>query len=85
MYNSSMSPYNILTALQCLDLPPIANGSITYAPDNVPNFDLGTVATYECDTGYILSGNVDRICVEGGENSGLFNRDAPVCLSKKCT
>ena len=62
----------------CFELPPIVNGSITYAPDNVSDFEIGTVATYVCDPGFILVGDMTRVC----SVLGLFNGEAPFCQRK---
>ena len=85
--------------VQCLELPPIpngsieyvalpaiTNGSITYAPDN--QYNLGTVATYDCDTGFVLDlslgGSEMRTCVGdiGPDAEGLFDNQAPICVRK---
>ena len=58
------------------------NGFITYAPDDVADYDIGTVATYECNPGFILVGVMTRDCVEAADGSGEFNREAPVCIRK---
>ena len=60
------------------------NGFITYAPDDVADFDIGTVATYECDPGFILVGVMTRDCVEAADGTGVFNGVAPVCERKDC-
>ena len=65
----------------------IANGVITYAPDSVKNYSLGTTATYSCNTGYLLNVSADsetRTCVDDGDNDteGVFNGQAPTCVRK---
>ena len=65
----------------------IANGVITYAPDSVPNYSLGTTATYSCNTGFSLdlsAGCETRTCVDDGDNDaeGVFNGQAPTCVSE---
>ena len=60
------------------------NGFITYAPDDMADFDIETVATYECNPGFILVGVMTRDCVEAADRSGVFNREAPVCIRKYC-
>ena len=71
-------------AIECEPLPDIANGRITYAEDTTPNFDLGTVATYECDDGYYLMGEDQRNCTAGDGSSaiGVFEGQAPTCVRK---
>ena len=76
------------TAIQCSSLKPIPNGVITYALDNTPNYGLGTVATYACDTGFVLDvslgGSEMRTCVDdnGLDAEGVFDRQAPRCVRK---
>ena len=65
----------------------IANGVITYAPDNVSNYSLGTTATYSCNAGFSLdlsAGSETRTCVDDGDNDaeGLFTGLAPTCVCK---
>ena len=46
-----------------------ANGTISYSPDSLPDYDLGTVATYHCNPGFVLEGNATRTCVTRGNVS----------------
>ena len=50
--NVLLPSLNIFTAF-CNKLSMIANGMITYDSDSP--FDVGTVATYDCNPGYVLS------------------------------
>ena len=43
-----------------------ANGTISYSPDSLPDYDLGTVATYLCNPGFSLGGNGTTTCVTLG-------------------
>ncbi len=63
------------TVVQCPALAPIPNGAITYDPDMIPDFDVGTVATHSCDPGFHLVGSETRVCLDSGRWSGL----TPVC------
>ena len=67
---------------RCPELLPIVNGFITYGPDDVADFDIGTVATYECNPGFFLIGVMTRDCVEAADGTGVFNGVAPVCECK---
>ena len=75
-------------AIECPPLDPIINGFINYAPNNTPNYDLGTVATYNCDAGFFLDlslgGSAFRTCVDdnGLDAIGEFNNQAPRCIRK---
>ena len=78
----------VLTAIECLPLDPITNGFITYAPDTASNYDLGTVATYDCDSGFVLDlslgGSEMRTCMDdnGLDAIGVFDRQTPRCIGK---
>ena len=79
---------NYCTVIQCSPLTAITNGVITYAPDITPNYDLGTVATYDCDTGFALDlslgGSMTRTCFDDLDNDaeGVFSGQAPRCIRK---
>ncbi len=80
--------FSIHTAVQCSPLLAITNGVITYAPDTIPNYDLGTVATYECNSGFVLDlslgGSMTRTCFDDLDNDaeGVFSGQAPRCIRK---
>ena len=52
---------------------------ITYADDMAPNYELGTIATYECDDGFFLEGEDQRNCTAGDGSSaiGVFTGEEP--------
>ncbi len=85
---SSLYRTEFHVAIECSPLPAIANGSITYAIDNTPNYDLGTVATYDCKAGFVLDLSLGksemRTCVDddGLDAIGVFNEQAPTCVRK---
>ncbi len=56
----------------CLSLPAPNNGIVSYSD---PTLGLNTVATYTCETDYILYGDTTRTC----ESDGNWNGDAPTC------
>ncbi|XP_064386632.1 sushi, von Willebrand factor type A, EGF and pentraxin domain-containing protein 1-like [Halichondria panicea] len=74
--------------IECPSLQPITNGVVIYAPDTTPDYDLGTVATYACNAGFVLylslGGCEIRICVDdnGLDAVGVFDRQAPICIRK---
>ena len=56
----------------------------------MPNYALGTVATYSCNAGFVLDlsvGSEMRTCVDGDgmDAVGLFNHEAPSCVRKFTT
>ncbi len=74
---------------QCPPLPEIANGMISYSPDNTPDYNIGTVASYSCNQGYELvrnlsSRSVVRTCLDAGDGSGgTFTGQDPTCKRKQ--
>ena len=73
------------TAL-CPPLPELANGMISYSPDNTPDYNMGTVVTYNCNQGYRLVRNpgfLIRTCLDVGDGSAaVFTGQAPTCERK---
>ena len=61
------------------------NGEISYAPDTEQPFDLGTVASHECNLGFFLVGTENRTCVEDDPGSvvGIFSESPPTCERKE--
>ncbi len=59
----------------CDRLPDIQYGTVQYN-----DTDIGTVASYICQTGYILSDDdtIQRLCQDNGQWSG----DEPICNRK---
>ena len=63
----------------CSDLTNPTNGMINYNNmGTVSMRPVGTVATFTCDTGYILDGNPTRTC----GSDGVWSVSAPICLRK---
>ncbi len=64
----------------CTELEPIENGAISYDPVNQgPEYNLGTVATYSCEDGYMLIGSRTRNCEGSGVILGNFTGISPFC------
>ena len=63
-----------------MDLFEFSNGLITYHTEETPR-PIGTVATYECNPGFVLVGQEIRTCVEDS-GVGVFNGVEPVCDRK---
>ena len=70
----------------CPSPPSITNGRIvSVVPDTVTtnpdHYEQGSVATYTCNSGYILVGTSQRTCGSNGQWSGSQN--PPRCERKK--
>ena len=72
------------TAIECLPLPTITNGMISYSPDVTPDYDLGTEATITCEAGFYLEGNEARVCMDdnGMDAIGVWSGQEPSCVRK---
>ena len=60
---------------------------ISFSPDSAgPEYDLRTVATYNCNEGFVLIGEDKiRTCVDISNGpSGEFNGTAPTCEGMWC-
>ena len=68
----------------CPALPAIENGMSVYSSDTTEPYDYGTTATYQCDSGYELTGgDTVRTCTgDGSSAEGQWNGTAPACLGK---
>ncbi|XP_064407236.1 sushi, von Willebrand factor type A, EGF and pentraxin domain-containing protein 1-like isoform X2 [Halichondria panicea] len=77
------------TAIMCLGLPDPTNGTVTFSADGPASFMLATVATYNCEPGYVLNSiNTTRTCVDLSNEAnpvGTWNGDAPTCSAIQCT
>ena len=60
--------------LICGSLPNPKNGRVTFESTRV-----GSVATYECNKGFVLVGKSSRVCLDTGKWSG----DDPQCERKQ--
>ena len=73
MIHNCYCPLPLFTIVAvCGFLPDPENGSVTISGPT-----LGSVATYSCDTGYDLIGDMERVCQDNGTWSG----NQPVCQS----
>ena len=62
----------------CSDLPDPVNGRVAFAPDTLAPFHLDTIATYECDTGFGLSGGHKRVC-DIADSIASWSGNVPFC------
>ena len=54
---------------------------ITYAANTTSEFEIGTVATHLCHSGFALIGNMNRTCVDDNQEDivGVWSENAPAC------
>ena len=71
-------------ATSCSALPAVENGMVTYSSDTTEPYDYRTTATYQCDSGYELTGgDTVRTCTgDGSSPVGQWNGTAPTCTGK---
>ena len=57
---------------------------ITYAADTKPDFEIGTVATHTCNTGFALVADMKRTCMADDQADivGVWSGSAPTCERK---
>ena len=70
------------SAIMCLSLVPLENGSISYSPDSGDNFTIGTTATYSCSAGFALVGGDNiRSCMDDdqADTEGVWRGTASTC------
>ena len=71
-------------AIRCPALPAVNNGRVTYSSKATDSHTYGTTATYQCDSGYELTGgDTVRTCTgDGSSPVSQWNGTAPVCTGK---
>lgn len=74
------SCYSLLIEIVCDNLPTPPNGIRTFEPDTTSPFDYQTTVTYNCNTGFGLSGgNRVRSCQGSSLGPGEWTGTAPNC------
>ncbi len=70
--------------IHCPPLGIPVGGQIAFSTVPSPNYELGTIATYSCNSGLALLGSsAIRTCDGDGSNSiGNWNGNEPSCESK---
>ena len=64
------------------------NGQVSFIPDMLSPFDIGTVATFSCNAGFSLNGSTAILnCTDDdqADTIGTWNGMEPSCLSKGLT
>ena len=65
------------TEILCQGLSSPSNGNIVLSNET---FGVGTTATYSCDPGYVLTGEVTRTCEDRNRGTtGTWSGSMPVC------
>ena len=75
----------LCTVIMCTDLPPPDYGQINYSTDPTSPYDFGTMATYNCDSGFGLVGGKTQTC--SGNSStvvGFWIGVLPTCERTLC-
>ena len=71
--------YSILAVIVCDPLF-LDHGTVTYTTDTQAPHDYGTVATFSCNNGFELIGNVSRLCTgDGTSASGAWTGVISYC------
>ena len=69
--------------ITCEELAPPLNGVIAYSEDTTAPFNVLTMATYACNSGYRLEGgSTERTCVRSDDSSsrmGIWTGASPSC------
>ena len=60
----------------------LSNGVVTIAPMGFPIL-AGAVATHSCNNGYLLSGEVNRTCVDRPTGGKVWGGDALMCRGEQ--
>ena len=75
--------YICLSAITCISLGAPTNGEVTYSSGTTSPFNYGTVATFTCNTGFGLIGNMTRTCEgDGSSPVGLWSEVTPTCVGE---
>ena len=69
-----MNQSKLFSPAECTDLNDPDFGRVS-----VTGLVLGSVATYMCNSGYTLVGNMTRDCVQLNSNTADWSDKAPVC------
>ena len=82
MYTFEYSSY-ILTEILCSEIQTFGNGTASITPSSDSfKYSLGSVATYSCNTGFVLVGQKTRVCEDtngGTVTTGTWSGSTPNC------
>ena len=78
LYGSVFTIEHIRTPCETLTWP--RSGMVSYSKNGtVNNIPVGTVATYSCDPGHIVTGDMTRTC----QSNGSWDGSDPTCDGKE--
>ena len=72
----------------CLESPAPENGTVSTvsASNSHNNYSLGSVATFSCNSGFVLVGQTTRVCEDkngGTVTTGTWSGSEPICEGDK--
>ena len=76
-----MNKINIIIEITCLEPGAPINGYVTLSSQTL---NVNTTATYSCDRGYALVGQINRTCEDtngGTKTNGTWSGTPPLCRS----
>ena len=84
-FQAKLMDYFFSAAIKCPALSTPTNGQVSFIPDILTPFDIGTVATFSCNAGFSLNGSTAILnCTDDdqADTIGTWNGMEPSCLSK---
>ena len=74
----SNNPIILFSVIQCPELPVPENGRVTIIP---PDRSIGSIATFQCNTGHQLQGPANTQCLRTKQ----WSSQPPTCQRKLCS
>ena len=72
-YAKQLHPYFLFSVCESLSNP--TNGGVVI---NDSTRVVGSIATYSCDDGFLLSGSIEREC----QDNGMWSGNEPLCIGR---
>ena len=78
MYKIDTNLY--ISAITCPEVSFPANGQVNFINDSNAPYDFGTIISYSCHSGFVVSGDLIRTCEGNGTDpNGTWSGTSPVC------